>query len=166
MPFVIDDLPVRRSPAPPEVPLAQPLILLPTSVPIAQPVSAAPSPAPILDVTASPSPGQASALSERSKVPFSAIDTAIRTLTLNSTAPSVAGGNVFRTANTAATAISNFIDGASGQEITVIFGDSNTSVSSTSASFAIPSTMASTPNDTINLVNDAGVWFQVGRSVN
>ncbi len=43
--------------------------------------------------------------------------------------PSVVGGKVFRTANTVATAITNF-DGVTddGYEITIFFGDDNTSI--------------------------------------
>ena len=44
------------------------------------------------------------------------------------TAPSVKEGNVFKTANTSATKITGFSHGYAGQRISVIYGDSNTSV--------------------------------------
>ena len=51
-----------------------------------------------------------------------------RTFPANKTAPSVLAGNHFKTANTAATRLTDFVDGQEGQEITVIFGDDNTTV--------------------------------------
>lgn len=43
-------------------------------------------------------------------------------------APSVRDGNIFKTMNSSSTVIEGFKDGSPGQEITVIFGDSNTTV--------------------------------------
>ena len=50
------------------------------------------------------------------------------TFTNGSTTPSVKDGNIFKTANTRPTKIIGFKEGNAGQKISVIFGDSNTSV--------------------------------------
>ncbi|MFC1712128.1 glycosyl hydrolase family 28-related protein [Candidatus Poribacteria bacterium] len=50
------------------------------------------------------------------------------TLSDGDATPSVAGGNVFKTANTGATTITMFDDGMAGQKITVIIGDANTTM--------------------------------------
>ncbi|MBT8350686.1 MAG: hypothetical protein KJO26_05560, partial [Deltaproteobacteria bacterium] len=50
------------------------------------------------------------------------------TLTSGGTVPSVRDGNIFKTANTYPTVITGFSEGNVGQKISVIFGDSNTSV--------------------------------------
>ncbi len=50
------------------------------------------------------------------------------TLTPNSATPSVELGNIFKTANTGATSITNFTDGAAGQRVTVFCQDANTTL--------------------------------------
>lgn len=81
-----------------------------------------------------------------------------------STTPSVAEGAVFKTANTSATTITNFLDGYSGQEVTIIFGDSLTTVQS-NANVKLAASFTSTPNDTLKLVYDGALWRELSRSV-
>jgi hypothetical protein len=86
------------------------------------------------------------------------------TFAAQSTTPSVAEGAVFKTANTSATTITNLLDGYSGQEVTIIFTDSLTTIQS-NANFKLASTFVSTPNDTLKLVYDGALWRELSRSV-
>jgi len=81
-----------------------------------------------------------------------------------SATPSVSEGGVFKTANTSATTITNFVDGYAGQEITIIFGDALTTVQSNS-NIQLASSLASTLNDTLRLIFDGSVWREVSRSI-
>lgn len=47
--------------------------------------------------------------------------------------PTVVGGSVFKTQNTTPTTITDFTNGVETEEITVIFGDSNTTIDFNSA---------------------------------
>jgi hypothetical protein len=54
--------------------------------------------------------------------------TRVRTFTSTDATPSVKNGKVFKTANAGATTITTFDDGVVGQEVTVIFNDTNTTI--------------------------------------
>ena len=56
------------------------------------------------------------------------IDDSVNTFSDGSTTPSVLGYRVHETSNSSPTKIKNFEDGKGGQSITVIFGDSNTTI--------------------------------------
>ena len=86
------------------------------------------------------------------------------TFAAQSATPSVSEGNVFKTANTSATTITNLLDGYSGQEITLIFGDSLTTVQSNS-NIKLSASFTSTPNDTLKLVFDGTLWRELSRTV-
>ena len=91
-----------------------------------------------------------------------------KTLTANSTTPSVAEGNVFVTANTGATAITNFTDGLNGQKITIFVGDGNTDFTdgATLALAGSASWTTAAEGDTIEFMLRSGVWYETSRSDN
>lgn len=51
-----------------------------------------------------------------------------KTFTANDSTPSVAGGRIFKTANSAPTTITMFDSGTNGQEIVVVINDANTTI--------------------------------------
>ena len=53
-------------------------------------------------------------------------------LTANSATPSVSSGNIFYTANTKSTKITNLTDGTQGQEVFILIADTNTTFGFTS----------------------------------
>lgn len=57
----------------------------------------------------------------------------IQSFTSGDTTPSVAGHDLYKTANSGATTISDFDDGRVGQRITVIIDDANTTIDFTSS---------------------------------
>ncbi|MDD3927347.1 MAG: glycosyl hydrolase family 28-related protein, partial [bacterium] len=84
------------------------------------------------------------------------------------TSPSVGlyGSNDFyRTNNTAATTITTFDDGYTGQKITILFNDANTIIVE-SGNIKLSSSFASTADDTMELIYDGTNWYEVSRSVN
>lgn len=85
----------------------------------------------------------------------------VRTLAMNSATPSVAAADVWRTANTAATSVTDFTGGASGQVVRVRCGDSNTTVvhgatinTNTGASKALA------PGRVYTFVLDGTIWYE------
>jgi hypothetical protein len=89
------------------------------------------------------------------------------TFTDGDTTPSVAGGKVFKTNNTAATSITFFDDPIEGQEITIIFGDANTTlVAGTTVKLKDGLNYTGALNGTIQLVYQGGTWYETGRSSN
>lgn len=91
---------------------------------------------------------------------------AVYTFADGATAPSVADGTVFQTANTGATTITNFATGQSGQIITVKV-DANTTVQNNSSiKLAGAVDFVGSASDTITLINFSGVWYEKCRSVN
>lgn len=83
------------------------------------------------------------------------------------TTPSVKDGHlkVFKTANTGATAITDFDEAQEGQEITVIFTDALTTIAD-SGNFRLSIAFTSTADDVMKLVHAGGIWYEVSRSVN
>ena len=84
------------------------------------------------------------------------------------TSPDVLGGNVFKTANTVATSITTFDSEIAGHNITIIIGDTNTTFVHGAGVMLLSGTINWTPapGDTITLVSDGTVWYEVGRSDN
>lgn len=96
------------------------------------------------------------------------------TFTAGDTTPSIAGGSHFKTANTGATTITDFDDpSAGGHEITIVFGDTDTTIQA-SASIVLQGGQASPANDfgasaildTIKLLYDGTRWVELHRSLN
>ncbi len=83
------------------------------------------------------------------------------------TTPSVSGGRVFRTTNTSATTITNFDDGADGQEIIIQVNDSNTTIQNNS-NIKLQGGQNFTPAqyDTIMLSKLSTYWLEESRSLN
>lgn len=77
------------------------------------------------------------------------------------TTPSVAEGSIFKTANTAPTTITMFDGGYEGKVITVIFGDSNTTIDFTSTNLKGNNGADWTPgiNDSMTCVFDGTNWY-------
>lgn len=79
---------------------------------------------------------------------------------------SAAGFNSVVFSNTATRTMSDFTDGLSGQEITLIFTTSTTTlVHGTQIKLKGAVNFTSTVNSTIKLINGGGVWYEVSRSV-
>ena len=84
------------------------------------------------------------------------------------TTPDVSSGRLFSTANTGATSITNFDNGLEGQEITIVFNDTNTTiVDGASIKLAGSTNFTGTSgNDTITFVRTFGAWLEKCRSDN
>ncbi len=96
------------------------------------------------------------------------------TFTDGDTTPSIAGGDYFKTANTNPTTITDFEDPASGgHEITIDFGDANTTIEA-SANIRMQGGVTSPTNDfgpsqdgvTMTLYYNGTQWREKSRSVN
>lgn len=95
------------------------------------------------------------------------VEGAAVTFTDTDTTPTVVGSRLFKTANTGATSITTFDNGVAGQEITIIFGDGNTTLVDGATLVMAGSankTFAST--DTWTGVYDGSVWYEKCRSIN
>jgi hypothetical protein len=79
--------------------------------------------------------------------------------------PSVAGNTFFTVTNGGATTITNFTNGKTGQEITLLFTDSNTTITD-GANIKLSAAFVSTADDTMKLIYNGTAWFEVSRSVN
>ena len=89
----------------------------------------------------------------------------VKTLTNNSATPSVVGFNMFYATNAGATTITNLTGGITGQQITIIFTNSNTSIAD-NANIKLSAAFTSTADDVMRLVCVASVWYEISRSVN
>lgn len=81
------------------------------------------------------------------------------------TTPSVKGRPTFFTQNTNPTSITNLLDGQIGQEVTIIFGDGNTTLVD-GGHLLLAGNMVGTLNDSIKLISNGTDWFELSRSVN
>ncbi len=79
--------------------------------------------------------------------------------------PSVAGGAVFNTSNTGATSITNLTGAFSGQVVTIICTETNTTFVD-GASLALAGNLVCTVDDIIKLVYNGTKWIEISRSVN
>lgn len=85
----------------------------------------------------------------------------------NDTTPSVKQGHAFYADNSSGTTITDFDDAMDGQEITISFSNSNTTIQHNAAvRLSGGSNFAATSNDTISLVYYNNFWFEMSRSVN
>ena len=77
------------------------------------------------------------------------------------TTPSVIDGDNFKTANTTATTITDLDDGYDGQEINIVFGDTNTTIDFTGTNLKgnIGVNWSPTTNDSMNCVYDGTTWY-------
>jgi hypothetical protein len=81
------------------------------------------------------------------------------------TTPSVAGMDTIIITNSAPTTITQFDDSYDGQLLICTFADANTTIND-GGNFALSASFTSTANDVMLLINIAGVWREVSRSVN
>ena len=88
------------------------------------------------------------------------------TYTDGATTPSVAGVSFLYIANTSATTITNFTGGVSGQVITLIFSNANTTINRSNAYLSLGVNFVSTARDTLTLIYYGVLWYEVSRSVN
>ncbi len=89
------------------------------------------------------------------------------TLTVNSTTPSVKRASVFSEANTNATLITAFPEGAKGQVITILFTSANTTlVDAAGLQLAGGVNFVGSANDVIRLLFNGTNWYEISRSVN
>lgn len=100
---------------------------------------------------------------------FTQLDTllgGVATLQLNGTTPSVAGSHTWITNSTSATAITNFVGGFQGQEITILCNDVNTTMSA-SATLVLASSFSCAGGTTksITLILNGAAWVEKGRGV-
>jgi hypothetical protein len=89
-----------------------------------------------------------------------------RAYTAADTTPSVANTRVLVVANAGSVTITNLDDGVEGQEVTLFFDDSNTTVDRTNALLSGGVNFVSTANDTLTLIKRGALWYEVGRGVN
>lgn len=83
------------------------------------------------------------------------------------TTPSVKNGHAFVVSNSGGTTITNFDDGIDGQQITLSFLDSNTTIQhNANVRLSGGSNFGATSNDTISLVFYNNLWYEMSRSVN
>ena len=93
----------------------------------------------------------------------------IQTFTDGDTTPSVATYRTFKTANTASTTITTFDSGVDGQEIIILFNDSNTIIQNgTNIKLQGAGNFTGAQYDTLTLVrfSSTPVWVELSRSVN
>jgi trimeric autotransporter adhesin len=82
------------------------------------------------------------------------------------TTPSVAGANLFETANTTPTTITGLDNGSNGQTITIIVTDATTTFQD-GGNLRLSGNLVGTPDATLTLTTlDGSTWFEVTRSVN
>jgi hypothetical protein len=83
------------------------------------------------------------------------------TFTAGDTTPSVKNTFRFKTANTAATTIVDFDDAAEGQQISVFFGDANTTIQHTASQLELPGSVDANPGlyGVMEFVHHSGIWY-------
>jgi len=95
----------------------------------------------------------------------SASASTIHTFTSTDTTPSVKGRTIFSEANASPTTITTFLDGVRGQQITIIFTTSNTTIAE-SGNIKLASAFTSTADDVMQLIFNGTNWYEISRSVN
>jgi len=88
------------------------------------------------------------------------------TYTNGDTTPSVSGVSYLYIQNSGATSITNFTNAIANQIITLIFNDSNTTVTRNNAYLSGGLNFTSTARDTLTLIYDGTIWYEVCRSIN
>jgi hypothetical protein len=83
--------------------------------------------------------------------------------TAGDTSPNVDGISFMRVANSGATSITQFDNGVDGQELTLLFADSNTTITRANAYFQSGSDYTSAVNSTLKLVSYNSKWYEIAR---
>ena len=98
---------------------------------------------------------------------FGLMQNAVGTYTAGDLTPSVLGIRVMVVANSGATSITAFDDGVTGQVVSLVFSDVNTTITLDNCYLAGAAAFVSGVNDTLTLVNvGANKWSEVARSGN
>jgi hypothetical protein len=84
----------------------------------------------------------------------------------NATSASAAEDSLLVVTNTAATTISTITGGTSGQRLTLLFMNANTTVADNTGNLRLAGTFAPTIDDVLELMYYGGHWVEVGRSAN
>jgi len=96
---------------------------------------------------------------------YSQTSVAINSLTVNSATPSIIGSNIFKTANTSATTLTNFTGGKSGQTMILQGGDSGfTTIAPGGANIIVGKLWTSSTKNAIWFEYDGTYWREVGRT--
>jgi hypothetical protein len=94
----------------------------------------------------------------------------VETFTDADATPDVSRADVFAEANTGATTITAFDNGAVGQRIVIIFSTANTTIQDASVGGVIQlaggANFVGSANDTLELIFDGTNWYELTRSVN
>tara|TARA_Y100001963_G_scaffold129697_1_gene185245 strand:- start:231 stop:794 length:564 start_codon:yes stop_codon:yes gene_type:complete len=93
----------------------------------------------------------------------------IKTFTARDTTPSVKNGHLFKTANDRGISITEFDDGAAGQQITIIIKDGNTGFTHDRSKLFLNggnNVLRFVSGDTISFVYDGTTWYETHRSDN
>jgi hypothetical protein len=99
--------------------------------------------------------------------PEACLNNGSETFTDLDTTPDVRGGNVWNVSNSGATTITNFDNEVSGQQLTLVFSNSNTTIQhNASIRLAGGANFVGTANDVLVLINIGGVFYEKCRSVN
>jgi hypothetical protein len=88
-----------------------------------------------------------------------------RTFAEADTTPDVTDGSLYRVSNSGSTLITNFDNGRSGQQLTLRFTNSNTDIAD-NASIKLAGGFSPSEDDTLQLVKDGSIWYELGRSSN
>jgi hypothetical protein len=100
-------------------------------------------------------------------VPELCLMNGVQTLTNNSATPSVLNGHTFLASNSSGTTITNFTSGIDGQELLIIFTNSNTTVQhNANIRLSGGTNFTGTSNDTMRLVYSSAIWYELSRAVN
>jgi hypothetical protein len=88
-----------------------------------------------------------------------------RTFADGDATPDVTDGSLYRVSNSGTTVITSFDNGRSGQQLTLRFTNSNTIVAD-SPSIKLAGAFGPSQDDTLQLVKDGSIWYELGRSSN
>lgn len=89
----------------------------------------------------------------------------IQTYTAAGATPSVAGFRVIKVGQSGGVTITNLTGGSTGQIVTLIFTDSNSTIAD-SGNFKLTGAFSSTADDTLTLVFDGTSWYEISRAAN
>ena len=87
------------------------------------------------------------------------------TLITSGTTPSVAGVFVLKSSMAAPTTVTDLPNGRTGQVVTIICTNGNTTIN-TGGNFRLAGNFVSSTDDTLQLVFDGSLWYEIGRSAN
>ena len=81
---------------------------------------------------------------------------------LSGTNPSVRYGNFYKVVNSSANSVAGFANGKPGQEITLLFMDANTTIT-TSANIISQNSSARGANTVAKFISDGNTWYEIAK---